>query len=155
MKRPAYLFVLAILGIAVLSAATGAQQSVAPNGNGSALRFEVTSVRETSTPLAPGEPGGIHANMEYLCWWLGLMINRIQQIDRPVLDQTGLKGYYDFTLTLPEFSAPSRPNGEPLSALEDPNVLKAVREQLGLKMENSKGPVLVFVIDHVEKPAGN
>jgi hypothetical protein len=55
-----------LAGIAVLSAAwTGtmvrAQQGDAPNGNASALRFEVTSVKETKTMPAPGELAGIRA----------------------------------------------------------------------------------------------
>jgi hypothetical protein len=62
--RPSLACLLA--GMAVLLAAwTGrivrAQQGDAPNGNASALRFEVTSVKETKTMLAPGDLAGIRA----------------------------------------------------------------------------------------------
>src|SRR5215467_13269664 len=45
-------------------------------------------------PPTPPTFTATHANMEYLCWWLGQQINGTQQIDRPVVDQTGLKGFY-------------------------------------------------------------
>jgi len=99
---------------------------------------------------------GIHSNMEYLCWWLGLVINRFQQVDRPVVDRTGLKGFYDFTLTfVPDPSGRTGPNGEPLASFEGSNLAEALREQLGLKFENTKSPVQVFIVDHVEKPSEN
>jgi hypothetical protein len=31
--------------------------------------------------------------MESLCWWLGLVINHFQPVDRPVVDRTGVKGF--------------------------------------------------------------
>jgi len=99
---------------------------------------------------------GIHTNMEYLCWWLGLVINRFQQVDRPVVDRTGLKGFYDFTLTFaPDPSGRTGPNGEPLASFEGSNLAEALREQLGLKFENTKSPVQVFIIDHLQKPSEN
>ena len=70
--------------------------------------------------------------------------------DRPVLDKTGLTGAYDVKLeATPEF----RINGG--SAPGDISVFTAVQEQLGLKLEPTKGPVEILVIDHVEKPSEN
>jgi uncharacterized protein (TIGR03435 family) len=94
--------------------------------------------------------------MEYLCWWLGLVINRFQGVDRPVVDRTGLKGFYDFTLTfVPDPSGRTGPDGEPVASFEGSNLAEALREQLGLKLENAKSPVQVFIVDHVEKPSEN
>ena len=69
---------------------------------------------------------------------------------RPVVDATGLTGTYDLLLDYaPVTSDPSRSaepsNGVPLEI--------ALRKQLGLKLEPGKGPVEVYVIDHVSKPA--
>lgn len=99
---------------------------------------------------------GIHTNMESLCWWLGLVINRFQGVDRPVVDRTGLQGFYDFTLTfVPDPSGRTGPDGEPVASFEGSNLAEALREQLGLKLEKTKSPVQVFNIDHVEKPSEN
>jgi uncharacterized protein (TIGR03435 family) len=83
------------------------------------------------------------------------------EVDRPVVDQTGLKGRYDFTLQLlPEtlsFSvsvSPPNPDGTPTDPKGTP-FLNALREQLGLKLVSSKGPIRKLVIDHVERPSGN
>ncbi len=69
--------------------------------------------------------------------------------DRPVVDQTGLSGRYDFTLKWTyELSAEGQP-GAP------PSLFTAMREQLGLKMDAVKGPAEVIFIDHLEKPREN
>ena len=68
-------------------------------------------------------------------------------LDRPVVDETGLKGKYDLRVQW------SRGDGETESSL--PGFFTAIQEQLGLKMEPTKGEVEVLVIDHVERPSGN
>jgi uncharacterized protein (TIGR03435 family) len=80
-------------------------------------------------------------------------------MDRPVIDQTGLKGEYDFTLTYTMDLPPNLPpdsmiNGQPIDN-SGPSIFQAVRQQLGLRLDARKGPVEVMVIDHVEKPSGN
>jgi uncharacterized protein (TIGR03435 family) len=107
-------------------------------------------------PPTPPTFNGRRCNMEYLGWWLGQQLNNIQQLDRPVVDQTGLKGFYDFKLTFaPDLSGRTGPNGETPPSFDGPNLFQALKEQLGLKLESSKGPVVVFIVDHVEKPADN
>jgi uncharacterized protein (TIGR03435 family) len=99
----------------------------------------------------PGETIGVSVQMSYLCWRLSLQLNT------PVVNQTGLEGYYNFTLLLPP---PPPPQGldtpGPLSSSDLAADLKtALRQQLGLKFEFRKIPVDVFVIDHVERPTNN
>src|ERR1700733_8867858 len=61
-------------------------------------------------------------------------------IPRPVIDETGLNGTFDFTLDwVPEFNAPSDATG--------PNFREGLKEQLGLKLEPRQGPVDILVID--------
>lgn len=70
-------------------------------------------------------------------------------VDRPVVDQTGLKGRYDFklqwTVDEPQVTDPDAP----------PGLFTAIQEQIGLKLETVKAPVDVLVIDRVERPSAN
>jgi bla regulator protein BlaR1 len=87
-----------------------------------------------------------------------------EQLGRPVLDRTDLKGGYDFTLEWTpapgEGSAEAiglPPRAEPPSPGESngPSIFTALQDQLGLKLESTKGPAEILVIDHVEKPSEN
>ena len=71
-------------------------------------------------------------------------------LNRPVIDQTGLKGEYAFTLEW----TPGLREADAGTASR-PSLFTAVEEQLGLKLESTKGPVEVLVIDRVEKPSEN
>ncbi|WP_263380258.1 TIGR03435 family protein [Granulicella paludicola] len=70
-------------------------------------------------------------------------------MDRPLVDQTGLTGRYDFKLTYTFGDAPS------LDANAAPPMFTAIKEQLGLKFEPVKAAVEVMVIDHLEQPTEN
>jgi uncharacterized protein (TIGR03435 family) len=79
------------------------------------------------------------------------------QVNLPVLDKTGLGGYYDFTL---EFAAmvPGAPPPAPGDAASDPgpNLDAALQQQLGLRLVGSKAKLDVIVIDKAEKvPTAN
>lgn len=80
-------------------------------------------------------------------------------LDRPVVDQTGLTGHYDFTLnwTPDEFQFPGLGIKPPPPSDKDanPDLFTAIQQQLGLKLEATKAPAGVLVIDHVEKPSEN
>jgi uncharacterized protein (TIGR03435 family) len=70
------------------------------------------------------------------------------EVDRPVVDRTGLTGKYDFTFEyMPAASA--------LAESEGPSIFTVVQEQLGLKLEPVKAPMDVMVIDHIERPSAN
>jgi len=85
-----------------------------------------------------------------------------QQTGRTVVDNTGLKGNYDFTLhwtpdqNAPAFNGPGGGGPDSTTSSESgPSIFTAIQEQLGLKLESQKGPVEILVIDHVEKPSEN
>jgi len=67
---------------------------------------------------------------------------------RPVVDRTGLKGAYAFTL---QYAAGTAPD----AAVTAPSIFTAVREQLGLKLESVVVPFDGLVIDKVERPSEN
>jgi uncharacterized protein (TIGR03435 family) len=72
-------------------------------------------------------------------------------IHRIVVDQTGLYGRYNFVLKWS--SRMGQDAGDGLD--EYPDIFTAVREQLGLRLVPTKGPVDVLVIDHIERPTPN
>jgi uncharacterized protein (TIGR03435 family) len=82
-------------------------------------------------------------------------------LDRPVLDETGLSGQWDFTLKWTpdetQFAGlPVRPPSPPADdASPLPPLFTAIQEQLGLKLEGQKADVPVVVIDHVDHPSPN
>ena len=65
---------------------------------------------------------------------------------RPVIDTTGLQGYYEVTLKW--FDGPPEARG----VNDQVDLFTAVREQLGLRLESRKSPVRVLVIDRIELP---
>jgi uncharacterized protein (TIGR03435 family) len=90
------------------------------------------------------------------------------QLGRPVVDATDLKAKYDFSLDFspdglnnPMAMMPHPPpehDGGPGAApapnpsdMAGPSLFTALQEQLGLKLEQKKGPVDLLVIDHLEK----
>jgi uncharacterized protein (TIGR03435 family) len=74
---------------------------------------------------------------------------------RPVFDKTGLSGLFDVKL---EFMLETNGGNAPPAAPADPSgptLVTAIEEQLGLRLESSKGPVEVLVIDSVARPSEN
>jgi uncharacterized protein (TIGR03435 family) len=83
-------------------------------------------------------------------------------LGRPVVDETGLAGKYDFRLewtpadTEPLMQMPGAmpdPAGQPAEL--GPSVFAAIQEQLGLRLEARRAPVQVMVIDRLDKPTEN
>jgi bla regulator protein blaR1 len=82
-------------------------------------------------------------------------LSPLGRLGRPVVDQTGLTGRFDYRLLFtPEEDAPAGPE---VGSQGDggTSFLEALKEQLGLKLTRSKAPISVLVIDHVEVPSAN
>jgi uncharacterized protein (TIGR03435 family) len=71
---------------------------------------------------------------------LAMLLSRMTRM--PVLDKTGLDGFYQFDL---RYANEAVPEGE------NPSIFTAVQEQLGLKLESRKGPVEVLVVDRAQQ----
>jgi uncharacterized protein (TIGR03435 family) len=78
-------------------------------------------------------------------------------VGRVVLNRTGLTGTFDldldFTLSRSSGIADAATTRRPAPADSGASIFTALQEQLGLKLESTKGPVDVLVIDHAEQPS--
>lgn len=108
----------------------------------------------------PGEVQAINVTLNMFA--AGLLSKLPEANGRIVIDNTGLKGHYDFVFKWapdPETSANAEPGGGPsllpVSDNSAPGLLTALQEQLGLKLESQKGAVESLVVDHVEQPSPN
>jgi uncharacterized protein (TIGR03435 family) len=106
---------------------------------------KLKTAKADESPGFEMDTGRIHSMavpLEYLATNLAYLLGR------QVIDKTGLAGKYSYTVTYtPDDALPADANG--------PSIFTAVQEQLGLKLESTKAPVEVLVIDHVEKPSAN
>ncbi|HET9467427.1 MAG TPA: TIGR03435 family protein [Vicinamibacterales bacterium] len=94
---------------------------------------------------------------------MGLLSNALAQtVQRSVMDRTALNGNYDFHLKWTPDIVRQRASGAPGETVRvngidfdptGPSIFTAVQEQLGLKLDATRGPVDVLVVDHVERPA--
>jgi uncharacterized protein (TIGR03435 family) len=117
-----------------------------------------TSIKEAGEgdpgPHLGREPNGVimsAAPME--------LFNRFvsQRLGRPLLDQTGLKANYNFTLNweIASASGGSAEDASPLGDLRDPteSELRDALQKIGLRVIDQSADVEIMVIDHVELPA--
>jgi uncharacterized protein (TIGR03435 family) len=71
---------------------------------------------------------------------------------RTVIDRTSLSGNWDFLLT---FRPPERLGAAGAADASAPDLFTAIREQLGLRLESSVGPVNMFVVERLERPTAD
>jgi uncharacterized protein (TIGR03435 family) len=115
---------------ALVIAKSGLKMHTAESGNGQVM-FSMAGKEKILT--------GSKVSMSQVLPWL-----RSMAPERPIVDETGLTGAYEFRLQwLPD-------NDQPTVAF-----FSAVQDQLGLKLEDRKAPVEIMVIDHAEKPAAD
>jgi uncharacterized protein (TIGR03435 family) len=97
-------------------------------GNATMLRGEAVTIREIAATLA-------------------------LRVGRPIIDRTGLEGFYDAELNFAEESKA----GLPVVAAPDgaAAIVTALQEQLGLKLEARREPIEVLVIDAAERPTSD
>jgi uncharacterized protein (TIGR03435 family) len=76
-----------------------------------------------------------------------------QQLGRTIVDRTGLSGRFDVDLQWRP--ADDSTDGSQQADLSSPSIFTAVREQLGLELESTRGSAGFLVIDRVKRPSGN
>ena len=150
-----------------------------PSKEGSCTPMDLNNISNRSRP-GPGEApprycggggGRVNGRLMSTDWYgatmaefAGRMIS--SQVDRPVIDETGLSGRYDIHLEFvpnrARSAGPTRLNGVDRSdvpAFQDdgagPSIFTALQEQLGLRLSAAKRPLDIIVVDHAEQPSPN
>jgi uncharacterized protein (TIGR03435 family) len=114
-----------------------------------------TSPEDDKIPVngPPAHVTGVRVPMVYLTWFLS---QALQDDTRPVVNETGLTGNYDFTLSFRPILPPDAPaDALPSEDRDMPTLFEALRTQLGLRLTATRGPVDHLVIDQIQKPTDN
>lgn len=93
--------------------------------------------------------GSRATTMDLIANFVGSVVGDYGEISRRVVDQTGLKGLWDFTVVAP---SPAKNPDAPAPAF---TALEAIRDQLGIRLKSTHATVSLPVIDHVQKPDDN
>jgi uncharacterized protein (TIGR03435 family) len=101
-----------------------------------------------STMRSPGKITGRAGSITMLTTVLG------NWLGRPVEDHTGLTGQYDYVLEYAQDTDPTR-SAPAEASTPAASLFTALQEQMGLKLESTRGTVETIVIDRAEKPAQN
>lgn len=111
------------------------------------------------TPAKDDEESGFDstaARMSFRRLRIAGLVNTLSNVlQAPVLDQTGIQGFFTFTLDLSQESNGAAAELSPASANFAEAFLSAVRNQLGFRIEKQKAPLEITVVDHAEKPTAN
>ncbi len=131
----------------------------------------IVAAARSGAPPAPTGPGsafcGIRGGLGRLnasSASMAIISNVLsRQVNRVVLDRTGLAGNYDFELEWtpeqvpmgPGNSDEQRPGALPPPPADGPSLFTALQEQLGMKLDSTKGPVNVLAVDRAEPPTAD
>jgi uncharacterized protein (TIGR03435 family) len=77
---------------------------------------------------------------------LAAFLSELAEVDRPVLDRTGIAGVFDISL-------PAIPRGSPEA--DSVSIFAAIQEELGLTLKSARAEVETLVIDRAERPSAN
>ena len=106
-----------------------------------------------------GRLGDLHVMNATMGDFTTLMLQGVV-LDRPVLDQTGIMGRWNFDLNWTPDDSQFGGMGVKIppptdGANQPPGLFTAIQEQIGLKLDATKSPAEVLVIDHLEQPSAN
>jgi len=118
--------------------------------------FRLTTDKEGFPVLAAGRPGMAMTNGRVRMYQPAFTMEKLAQqisfqVGKPVTDATGLAGEYEIALywASDNLPAPKADAGDPADT--GPTMMQALQEQLGLRLEQKKGPVDFLVVDHIDK----
>jgi bla regulator protein blaR1 len=134
--------------------------SVAPSGGSPPKEVFPSNCNTQEARVRDGvyEAAGRNSAMPSLATVIYVLGSRAGELDKPVVDRTGLTGKFDYTIVYTPNENGSSRSPDQKALPPDPQgipFLDAVRQQLGLRLESFKGPIRRIVIDHIEKPSPN
>jgi uncharacterized protein (TIGR03435 family) len=136
-ELPVYALVVAKKGAKLQPAKdTTGNTGTSSNSHGSGPQFTATG--QTVTQLAQS-----------------LTSSAAHDLGREVIDKTGIEGKYDVSLNWTRDTGVASAATDGNAQDSGPSIFTAIQEQLGLKLEPSKAPVRVLVIDRAEMPSEN
>jgi uncharacterized protein (TIGR03435 family) len=123
-------------------------------------------------PIGPPKPGAplrpgmvmtgtngstrtINASASNMRGLISLLRNQSEIAGKPILDQTGVAGYFDIVNLRWAGLTAAAPADNGASDTDAPSLFTALEETLGLKLTPTKGPVEVLVIDSIDRPSDN
>jgi uncharacterized protein (TIGR03435 family) len=110
-------------------------------------------INRASSALSPGviRAGARNVSMESFA----SSISGLGHLDRPVMDQTGLTGNFDFVLEFAPETAVGESSGNSQPDRDGPTFVEALKQQLGLKLDSEKAAADYIRVDRVERPSAN
>jgi uncharacterized protein (TIGR03435 family) len=125
---------------------------------GPKLRPSDPAESDDGAPRTPARAGGSEQSGGHIVFQnesmpdLAWALSRTMAVGaRVVVDETGLRGRYDFELIFERERAPAGADVRETG----PSIFSALEEQLGLKLESKKAPVEFLIVEHVERPSEN
>jgi uncharacterized protein (TIGR03435 family) len=119
--------------------------------NGPKFQVEKREMRDGDGRIGGGGPGRI-GGIKVSAFDLAEVLS--DYLDRPVLDETGIDGLFDFKLIWTPDETPRELNPAEQHPPADPNgasIVAAIEEQLGLRLVPQRGSIDMLVIDHVDR----
>jgi uncharacterized protein (TIGR03435 family) len=135
-ERPADIYELRLAG--TLKGMTQTTEGVAKPGLNPGLNAAISD--------SGGRMIGNGTTLQGLASWLTIFVGR------PVVDKTGVSGYYNFNIHWTAERAPGAPATPGLGAEGVTLLMTELRDQLGLRLVSAKGTQQIWVVDHAEKP---
>jgi uncharacterized protein (TIGR03435 family) len=134
---------------------------IKPSQDQSPITIDIAPANQASPPrgtprtIAKPSPSGIALSLSGEALPIDTLVNTLQSYaGRPLFDKTGLGGMFDVKL---EFFMEAS-GGNPGATAPDPSgptFATAIEDQLGLKLESSRSPVEILIVDSVQRPSEN
>ncbi len=158
-ELPVYILTVDKNGLKMKSSGQDTSKPAAPTTTDPGKSNRVTADKSGMPQLTPGEPGvftiytsGVARTVAQRQSISKILTLLSDYVDRPVLDGTGLKGEYDFTITWEPEGTQGAEAGSPLAGGTIASSLyEALQRQLGLKLEPRRAPIEMLVVVSADK----